>query len=250
MDELYPDFFARFYDVIYHQVRDSVDNSFYLDRIAECNGRILEIGSGTGRLLTRALENGADIHGIDISPSMIEVLKSKLQPKYHDRIRLGNITDFRSESGWDLIVAPFRVFMHLTGKNDQLSALNNVCTQLNPGGKFIFDVFNPDLKPLLTGLDNITDFEGEYEPGKTLRRTVSTAPDLINQVINISFRIDWNDGEADHSSEWHTQLRYFFRFELEHLLERSLFGSYQISGDFDGGTLTNDSKEFVVTCFK
>jgi len=33
MEELYPDFFARFYDVIYHQVRDGVDNRFYLDRI-------------------------------------------------------------------------------------------------------------------------------------------------------------------------------------------------------------------------
>lgn len=250
MDELYPDFFARFYDVIYHQMRDSVDNSFYLDRIGECQGKILEIGSGTGRLFTRALENGADIHGIDISPSMIEVLKSKLPPEHHNRIRLGSIVDFSSEEGWDLIIAPFRVLMHLTEKTDQLNALNNVCRNLNPGGRFIFDVFNPDLKPLLTGLNNITDFEGEYEPGKTLRRTVSTEPDLINQVINITFRMDWNDGDSDHSDEWHTPLRYFFRFELEHLLERSEFRSYGIAGDFNGGDLNGSSREFIVTCFK
>ena len=50
MSVLYPDFFARFYDVIYRKVRDGVDNRFYLDRIRECKGRILEIGSGTGRL--------------------------------------------------------------------------------------------------------------------------------------------------------------------------------------------------------
>ncbi len=250
MNDLYPNFFARFYDVIYHQVRDGVDNRFYLDRIKECRGRILEIGSGTGRLLTEALANGADIYGIDISPAMIEVLKAKLPPEQRHRISLQSIVDFRSDTGYNLIIAPFRVFMHLTELTDQLKALNNVCRHLNPGGKFTFDVFNPDLKPLISGLDNITDFDGEYEPGKTLRRITSTKPDLINQIINITFRMEWNDGESVHSSVWETPLRYFFRFELEHLLERSEFASYRITGDFDGGELTSDSKEFIVTCFK
>jgi len=250
MDELYPDFFARFYDVIYHQVRDSVDNSFYLDRIKECNGRILEVGSGTGRLFTQALDGGADIHGIDVRSSMIDVLKAKLQHEEQHRVSLQNIVDFSSASGYDLIIAPFRVFMHLADKTDQLNALNNVFRHLNPGGKFIFDVFNPDLKSLISGLENITDFEGEYEPGKTLRRKVSTSPDLINQVINITFKIEWNDGESDHSGEWHTRLRYFFRFELEHLLERSEFSNCRISGDFEGRDLSNNSKEFIITCIK
>ena len=250
MNDLYPDFFARFYGVIYHQVRDGVDNRFYLDRIRECKGRILEIGSGTGRLLTEALTSGADIYGIDISPAMIEVLRAKLPPDQQPRISLQSIVDFRSDFNYDLIIAPFRVFMHLTELTDQLKALNKVCRNLNPGGKFIFDVFNPDLKPLISGLNNVTDFDGEYEPGKTLRRITSTKPDLINQVINITFRMEWNDGESVHSSVWETPLRYFFRFELEHLLERSEFASYSIAGDFDGGELTGDSKEFIVTCFK
>lgn len=249
MNDLYPDFFARFYDVIYHQVRDGVDNRFYLDRIKETGGRILEIGSGTGRLLTEALAGGADIYGIDISPAMIEVLRSKLPPEHRNRISLQSIVDFRS-AGCDLIIAPFRVFMHLTEITEQIKALNNVCSHLNPGGRFIFDVFNPDLKPLISGLNNITDFEGEYEPGKMLRRFTSTRPDLINQIINITFRMEWNDGVTVHSSVWETPLRYFFRFELEHLLERSEFAGYNIAGDFDGGELTNDSKEFIVTCFK
>ena len=33
MPVLYPEYFARFYDVIYHQVRDGVDNKFYLEKI-------------------------------------------------------------------------------------------------------------------------------------------------------------------------------------------------------------------------
>jgi hypothetical protein len=140
--------------------------------------------------------------------------------------------------------------MHLTEKVDQLDALNNVYYHLNPGGQFIFDVFVPDLKPLINGLENVTDFEGEYEPGKRVKRIVSTKPDLLNQIININFRFEWNDGNSNYCKEWKSSLRYFFRFELEHLVERSKFKKYRIAGDFNGNELDDDSKEFILICEK
>jgi SAM-dependent methyltransferase len=250
MSELYPDYFARFYDLIYHQMRDGSDSDFFIDRIRQTKGRILEVGVGTGRLFMKALESGADIYGIDISPAMLDILRKKLPPEYQKRINLQNIVDFKSDMKYDLIIAPFRVFMHLIEKNDQLDALNNVYENLNPGGEFIFDTFIPDLKMLITGLENVIDFDGEYEPGNRVRRSVSTKPDLINQIINITFRIEWNEGESNYTSEWETPLRYFFRFELEHLIERSLFETYRISGDFSGNDLNNHSKEFIIACQK
>ena len=250
MADLYPGFFARFYDLIYHKVRDGVDNSFYLEKIKNSGGKILEVGTGTGRLLIEALEKGADIYGIDISPAMLEILKAKLTGGQLSRISLQNIVDFKSDITYDLIIAPFRVFMHLIGKEDQLNALNNVYKNLNPGGQFIFDLFVPDLKPLINGLKNAVDFEGEYEPGKRVKRIVSTKPDLINQIINITFRLEWNDDKSDYIKEWQTPLRFFFRFELEHLIERSQFKNYKISGDFMGNDLNPDSKEFIIICQK
>jgi hypothetical protein len=140
--------------------------------------------------------------------------------------------------------------MHLTEKSDQLNALNNVYYHLNPRGKFIFDVFVPDLKPLISGLENVVDFDGEYEPGKRVKRIISTKPDLINQIINITFRLEWNDKVSDFIQEWETPLRFFFRYELEHLIERSQFETFKISGDFMGNELNPDSKEFILTCQK
>jgi SAM-dependent methyltransferase len=246
----YPDFFARFYDVIYHQMRDGVDNQFYLKKIMETDGRILEIGSGTGRLLTEALGNGADIYGIDISPAMLEVLRSKLKKEHHYRISLQNMADFRFDKKFDLIIAPFRVFMHITEKAGQLKALNHVYDNLNSGGRFIFDAFVPDMKMLLSGLHDQKDFEGEYEPGKIVRRIVTTKPDLLNQIIYMTFRIEWSDDTGEHRKVWNSSLRYFFRFELEHLMERSLFADYKISGDFEENELERDSREYIVTGFK
>jgi SAM-dependent methyltransferase len=250
MNHQYPEFFARFYDIIYHYSRDGVDNRFYLDRIREAKGSVLETGVGTGRLFTEALSSGADIYGIDISPSMIGICKNKLSIREQERISLQNITDFRSDRKFNLIIAPFRVFMHLTDKADQIKALNNVHGHLSHGGKFIFDLFIPDLSQLLNGIEDMVDFEGEYEPGLKVKRTVSTRPDLINQLINITFLLEWNETGSLHKQEWKTCLRYFFRFELEHLIERSDFKQYRITGDFYGNDLDQDSKEFVVTCMK
>ncbi|MDY0098946.1 MAG: class I SAM-dependent methyltransferase [Bacteroidales bacterium] len=246
----YPDFFARFYDFIYHHIRDGADNEYYIKRIRNTSGKVLEVGTGTGRLFLEALEGGANIYGIDISPSMLDVLRTKLSEKQQQRISLQNIIDFRFSTKFGLIVAPFRVFMHLTEISDQLSALNNVYDHLKSGGEFIFDTFIPDLKQLIHRLDNFTDFDREYQPGDRLKRTVSTHPDLVNQIINLTFLIEWNEGNKHFSGEWNSQMRYFFRFELEHLLERSLFDEYQIAGDFKGSPLDDNSRDFVVTCKK
>lgn len=248
MQNEYPQAFARFYDLIYHQVRDSVDHDFFLDEIALTKGKALEIGVGTGRFFTDALNRGADIYGLDISPYMIGVLLNKISPVHHPRITLQNIVDFHYDFQFDLIVAPFRVFMHIPDKASQIRALNNVFRHLNPGGKFIFDLFIPDLKQLIQGLDHHTDFEGEYEAGKKVRRIVSTRPDLINQAINVTFRIEWDEGNTVKSEDWDIPLRFFFRYELEHLIERSDFKDYRIFGDYSGNELNEKSKEFIVIC--
>ena len=244
----YPDNFARFYDLIYHQVRDSVDLGYFKNEIRQTKGKILEIGVGTGRLFTEALHEGADIYGLDISPAMINVLLQKLEKHHHPRISIQNIIDFHFDFKFDLIIAPFRVMMHLMKKEEQISALDNVYDHLNENGRFIFDVFVPDLKRLITGFNNETDFEGEYEPGKKMRRIVTTKPDLINQVIEVHFRIEWEEDDQQKNDTWNLPMRFFFRYEMEHLVERSKFEKYRIFGDYHGNELNKDSKEFVVIC--
>lgn len=250
MSHEYPKNFARFYDTIYHHLRDGIDNDFHLNEIRNTKGKILEIGVGTGRFFTDALNTGADIYGIDISESMVNVLLGKLNKKEQHRISIQSITDFRFDFQFDLIIAPFRVMMHVLEKEEQLNALNNVYKHLAPGGRFIFDTFIPDLNQLITGLNNHTDFEGEYEPGKKLKRIVSTKPDLINQLINIHFRLEWDENNKTMFEDWNFQLRFFFRYELEHLIERSQFNHYKILGDYNGSELNEKSKEFIVICQK
>jgi SAM-dependent methyltransferase len=158
--------------------------------------------------------------------------------------------DFKHEYRFNLIVAPFRVMMHLLDKQEQIAALNNSYRHLKPNGKFIFDTFVPDLHQLINGLNNHMDFEDDYESGKKIRRTVTTKPDLIKQLINITFRLEWDEDAEQKQEEWKLPLRFFFRYELEHLIERSDFKNYKIMGDYHGNELNANSKEFIAVCKK
>jgi SAM-dependent methyltransferase len=181
---------------------------------------------------------------------MVKVLLKKLDIKQHHRISIQNIIDFKYNHKFELIIAPFRVIMHVLEKEDQMRALNNVYRHLKSGGRFIFDAFVPDLKMLINRLKNLMDFEGEYEPGKKVRRIVSTRPDLIKQLINVDFLFEWEEGNEVKQDRWTSPMRYFFRYELEHLIERSYFENYKILGDFSGNELNDNSREFIVVCQK
>lgn len=246
----YPKTFARFYDLIYSQLRNEADSAFFLGQALKTHGKVLEIGVGTGRHFINALNRGADIYGIDISESMLNVLYDKLNRNEHYRVSLQGMTDFRFDFKFNLIVAPFRVIMHIPDKSEQLKAINNIWAHLEKGGKFIFDTFIPDLKALINGMKDVVDFEGEYEPGKKVKRIVSTNPDLLNQILNVTFTMEWEENGKQMSEDWTTPLRYFFRYELEHLVERSRFSNYEIVGDYLGNKLDHNSRDFVVICRK
>lgn len=250
MKHEYPKNFARFYDIIYRHMRDGADSEYFRNLVRQTNGKVLEIGVGTGRLFIKAINNGADIYGIDISKSMLNVLYRKLDKKQHHRISLQNFINFSFEFKFDLVIAPFRVIMHLMEKDDQIKALNNVYNHLNPGGRFIFDAFVPDPGILLNGINQQMDFNDEYEPGRRLRRIVTSMPDFVNQVMNVLFHLEWDEEDEIKTEEWRVPLRFFFRYELEHLIERSDFEDFNIIGDFEGHALDKNSKEFIVICKK
>ncbi len=250
MDTIYTSVFARFYDLIYTKVRSDVDIVFFLKKMKEARGAVLEVGVGTGRLFLEALKEGADVYGIDISPAMLEILKTRIDKKDHYRASQQDIQNFNTGFPFSLVVAPFRVFMHLIETTDHLIALNHIYDHLTDGGRFIFDLYIPDPGLLASGMNEVMDFEGEYEPGNVVRRFVTSHSDLVTQVNHLSMRFDWNEGEKTFSETWNSQLRFFFRFELEYLLQKSKFKSYSIFGDYQENTLSGNSKDFLVVCKK
>ena len=244
----YPEYVARFYDVIYDQMRTEHDKDYYMEKIASTSGTVLEIGSGTGRFFSDALGRGADIYGIDTSEHMLSVLKQKIDSREHHRVSRQSAVDFHFDWKFELILAPFRVLSHVLETDDQLKALNCVARHLSDTGRFIFDVFIPDPGMIAQGLHNVVDFEGEYAPGRMLKRTVNMSSDIVSQISDINMRFDWDEDERNRTEEWHFRFRYYFRYEVEHLISRSDLEVVKISGDFSEGPLQAGSRELIVEC--
>ena len=249
MSEPYPDFVARFYDTVYARVRDGVDNAWYLGQMSAASGAVLEIGVGTGRLFVEARRRGIDAWGIDRSPAMIERCRAKLEPGDRERVSVADAVHLRTDRRFALVCAPFRVLSHVEGLDDQLHLLDAVHDCLEPGGAFLFDLYVPNLKLRVEGMPELDDFDGEHAPGLRLRRIVSSAPaDLSRQTNRVRMRFEWEEEDGEHRGDWEFDMRFFFRFEIEHLVARSGLVLETILGGFSGGSLTADSREYVVVC--
>jgi SAM-dependent methyltransferase len=242
---------TRFYDAVYDSMKNLVPGrEFYLDEIKKTDGAVLEAGAGTGRIFIPALTAGADIYGIDYSEMMLQRLKGKIPSDEHYRLFNGDIRNFLLEKKFKLVISPFRVFQHLVTVDDQLKALDSLYNHLEEGGRLVFDVFNPDLTRINKNVDEMPEFEGEYAPGKKLRRLTSIKFDHINQIMDLTFKFVWDENGMEMSDSFTTPLRYYFRFELENLIGRTKFKLENIYGDFKHSALSNNSHEFVVVCRK
>jgi len=241
----YPAVFSKYYDIIYDRVDTGLSRDVYLDEIKKVKGNILELGTGTGRIFLEALKSGADIYGIDVSRNMIGVLRDKLPGEEQGRVMIKDMRKMNLGIEFDLIIAPFRVFSHIIEPDDQFDTLNNIYRHLKPGGRLIFDVFVPDLNILLNEINDETDFEYEDESGEKVRRSFSSKCDLVNQINNVRIRMEWTEGGEWKEENWDVPMRYYFRYELEHLIKRSQLEFVDIYGDGVGTVLTDKSKNYV-----
>lgn len=250
-DYYYNESIARFYDKVYDKLEFlKPAQKFFHEEIMNAKGPVLEAGAGSGRIFIPALNEGADIYGIDISENMLNQLMQKLKDNDKHRVSVNDIRNFRLDKKFELVVSPFRVFQHFLTIEEQLKALNCIYDHLNPGGRLIFDVFKPDLSRLIKDVENLLEFEGEYEPGKKLQRFVSVKNDVINQILNVNFSFVWDEDGEEKRDEFYSPMRYYFRYELDNLIGRTKFKSHKIYGDFERNELNNDSKEFIVECVK
>ncbi len=234
---------AEFYDYI-PLYSDRKDVEFYLDLARKTDGSILELGCGTGRVLIPLARAGYRITGIDSSKRMLEVCRDKLKEEASDtgeRVTViqGDMRDFDLKRCFDLIIVPFRAFQHLETVEEQLRCLEIVRRHMSEGGLFVLDLFNPSMKYILD--ETRKNWFGDESPftlpdGRTVtRRFRNPSVDLSKQIIDLEiiYHSLYPDGRTEKIVD-SFKMRYLFRYEAEHLLERAGFRVLEVLGDFDG----------------
>jgi SAM-dependent methyltransferase len=227
------------------------DVDFYVDLCRQA-GEALELGCGTGRILIPAAQAGCVITGLDQSKNMLGRCRMKadaLSNEIRERIILveADITRFRLPRTFKLAIAPFRPIHHLTTVSEQLSFLQCVREHLRLGGRLVFDAFNPNLGMLAAEInpEEIEDTpELSLPDGRRLRRAFRVVRKRHADQCNDIELIYYLDGRRLVQS---FPLRYFFRFELEHLLARAGFEVKALFGAFDRSPFADGSPDMIFT---
>ncbi len=242
-----PDFGVLYDSVPVYAARQDI--AFYVDETKSA-GRVLEVGCGTGRILLPIARAGGEVTGIDSSSEMLERCRTKLATEpaaVRARVKLvqNDMRTFNLGATYPLIIAPFRVVQHLTTVDDQLRFLDVVARHLAPGGRFIFDVFNPRFD-ILVGADGV---EREDTPeqrlpdGRTFRRTYRVARVRWVDQVSESELVYYVDGKRYVQA---FEMRWYLAAELRNLLARAGFRARQIYGDFKRGPLVDGCPEIAV----
>ena len=245
---------AELYDLVPGYTKRA-DRDFYLHCCKATNGSVLELGCGSGRILLPIAEAGCHITGIDISEHMLAQCRRKLQrlpAPVQDRVQLvqSSIASFDVAGSFAMAIIPFRVFQHLIDVEDQLSCLRAIDQHLGSSGRLVLDVFQVNLKFINnpSRLEEREDFpEFELPDGRHLRRTSRLAafhPAEQYNDVEMTYHLTGIDGTTEKIVQAFP-FRYFFRYEMEHLLERCGFRVVDRFGDFDKSPLADDSPEMI-----
>jgi len=133
---------ARLYDPWSASVQEDIP--FYLEEARAAGGPVVELGVGTGRIAVPLAADGIEVIGVDASEGMLEVCRehAALAGVSLD-LRLGDLRDPPVDARFRLVLCPFRSLLHMQTGDDRRKALRAVRGLLVPGGRFVFDVFEP-----------------------------------------------------------------------------------------------------------
>ena len=255
------EFVSDFYDAVYAQYTGfSHDVDFFVSYSKQASGKTLELGCGTGRVLIPVAQAGCQITGLDLSPYMLAKCREKLTSQTKEvqsRIKLiqGDMTDFSTDEQYPLVTIPFRAFQHLIPVSEQKACLNCVHRHLVRDGLLILDVFRPSL-PRLTDTRYLMEMEVnppiELSDGRIFRRTNRTSafhPVEQYNDIEFIFYVKYPDGREKRLVQ-SFPMRYFYRYEVEHLLSFCGFKILEFYGNFDKSQFSDESPEMIFVAEK
>jgi ubiquinone/menaquinone biosynthesis C-methylase UbiE len=251
---LYDSVIADYYDASPLVANRKQDLAFYLQSAAASRGPILELGCGTGRIAIPLAESGARITGLDISQKMLERAEQKrsfLAPERRDLLRLihGDMTGFELREQFPLIIIPFRPFQHLRSIEEQLGCLTSARRHLAKNGRLVMDFFQTDAARMHDPKFLEAHFVAEYEMAGVRKVRLFERIAAFHRAeqcndVEMSFEVTQPTGQVERHVFAFT-FRYFFRYEVEHLLARCGFRLVETFGDFDRSPLQDDSPEMI-----
>jgi SAM-dependent methyltransferase len=232
---------------LYDMLSDGVDgDTAYFGKLSAQTGRVLELAAGTGRVTIPMARAGAKVVGLELEQSMLDAAAAKLEaekPDVRKRIELvrGDMRAFDLGRAFPLIVIPFRAFQHLIDVADQRACLECCREHLTRQGTLVVNLFDPNLRILGNNLDvngGASRRFGEKVLARGERIVAMSSRVTCPEEQRFEEEIVYEKFDAKGISQWRRarkiSLRYFFRYEMEHLFELCGLQIVKLEGGFKG----------------
>ena len=202
------------------------------------DGPAVEFAIGTGRVAIPLSEAGIQVSGIELSHAMISRLREKAG---EDRIAVvqGDMCEAVAGENFSLAFLVFNTIANLLTQDGQVRCFQNAARHLAPGGRFVVELWVPQLRSLPPGHGGTVEVS---RPGYLLVDTY----DVLHQHVtshHVQFGPDLADGREARIGR--TPHRYIWPSELDLMARLAGFELESRWADWDRSEFTEDSRSHV-----
>lgn len=236
------------FSYVYDRLMEEAPYDGWADLVAAelTEGKVLDLGCGTGECSLRLAARGYDVTAVDLSEQMLSVGQDKaLEKKLDVRFVQQDMRELETAEQYDVITIFCDSLNYVTDEHGVKSTFERVFAHLKPGGILMFDVHSlHKINDLFVGHtfasndDDISyiwnSFEGE-EPG-------SVEHDL-------SFFLENEEGLYERFDEVHLQ-RTFSIDQYKVWLSETGFHNTKVTADFSDAAPDNHSERIFFKAAK
>jgi SAM-dependent methyltransferase len=207
-----------------------------VDRLAELAGYgpALEFAIGTGRVAVPLAQRGVPVTGIELSGPMIDRLRAKAGGPAIPAIA-GDMATARAPGSYTLVYLVYNTISNLLTQAEQVACFRNAARHLRPAGRFVIELWVPELRKLPPG-QQATVFAAE--PGYIGLDTY----DLLHQRI-VSHHFTFGAGRQ--ARLFRSPHRYIWPAEMDLMAQLAGFELEARHADWSGAEFTAESRSHV-----
>jgi SAM-dependent methyltransferase len=205
-------------------------------RSLAAGGRALELAIGTGRVAVPLAEAGVEVVGIELCQPMVDQLRTKVGEEQLPVV-VGDMTSARAEGEFTLVFLVFNGISNVLTQEAQIAVFENAARHLVPGGRFLIELWVPDLRTLPPGRPaSVFAAEAGYL-GADVFDTVG------QQVVSHHVRFDPSSGTR--ASIFRSPHRYVWPAELDLMARLAGFRLESRHGGWSDEPFTAESRDHV-----
>ncbi|WP_237565619.1 class I SAM-dependent DNA methyltransferase [Ornithinimicrobium cavernae] len=198
------------------------------------DGAALEFAVGTGRVGIPLSERGVPVTGVELSRPMIARLREKVGEQTLPVVH-GDMATTRVPGEFTLVYLVFNTIANLLTQATQVECFRNAARHLRPGGRFVIELWVPELQALPPGRAATVSAVTEGYLGLD-------SYDVLRQRV-VSHHVRFGDGPEARIGR--TPHRYIWPAELDLMGQLAGFELESRSADWDGVEFTAESRSHV-----